>query len=129
MHANQRALEAHMTMLTRDVLDRQLLDRRGIRMGRVDGIVLQLREGEPPRVAYLESGGRAPWRRLGRRMAGWVEAIQKRLPGGGEPTRIPWAAVLRMDANIAVSLDATRTPEMALELWLREHVIAHIPWS
>ena len=96
---------------------------------RVDGLVLQLRDGEPPRVAYLESGGRAPWRRLGRRMSGWVAAIQKRLPGGDEPTRIPWAAVLRVEANIEVSLDATRTPEMALELWLREHVIAHMPWT
>jgi sporulation protein YlmC with PRC-barrel domain len=116
-------------LLTRDVLDRQLIDRRGHRMGRVDGIVLELRPGELPKVAFMESGGGAPWRRLGRRMAGWVEAIQRRLPGSDEPARVPWATVLRMDAAIEVSLDATETPEMALELWLRKHVVRHMPWA
>jgi len=116
-------------LLSREVLDRQLIDRRGHKMGRVDGIVLELRPGAPPRVAFLECGGRSPWRRLGRRLYGWADAVQKLLPGRDVPTRIPWPAVLSMGVDIEVSLDATRTPEMALELWLREHVIQHLPWA
>lgn len=40
----------------RDVLDNQLVDRHQRKMGKVDGIVIELREHQPPRLAYLETG-------------------------------------------------------------------------
>lgn len=42
--------------IIRDVLDNQLVDRHQRKMGRVDGIVVELQEGQPPRLAYLEVG-------------------------------------------------------------------------
>jgi sporulation protein YlmC with PRC-barrel domain len=116
-------------LLTRELLDMQLIDRRGNRMGRVDGIVLELRAGQLPKVAFIETGGDAPWRRLGHRLAGWARAILNLLPGRDEPTRIPWPAVLNIDADVHVSMDAAETPVMALELWLREHFMRHMPWT
>ena len=40
--------------LIRDVLDTQVTDREETKMGRVDGLVLELREGQPPRVVSIE---------------------------------------------------------------------------
>ncbi|MBD1845553.1 hypothetical protein H6F89_19485 [Cyanobacteria bacterium FACHB-63] len=44
--------------LVRDVLDNQIVDRNQTKMGKVDGIVFELRDGQPPRLLYLESGFR-----------------------------------------------------------------------
>ena len=43
--------------LGRDVLDKQVVDRDGIKMGRVDGLVLEVREGHAPRIEAIEMGG------------------------------------------------------------------------
>src|ERR687886_565128 len=53
----------------RDVLDKQLIDRNNQKMGKVDGIVMVLREGERPRIAYIEVGAVALARRLHPRLA------------------------------------------------------------
>ena len=42
--------------LVRDILDAQLVDAHGHNIGRVDGILLELRAGRPPRVAAMELG-------------------------------------------------------------------------
>ena len=47
--------------LIRDVLDKQVCDREGRKMGKVDGIILEERPGAPLRVSFLELGG-ARWR-------------------------------------------------------------------
>ena len=39
--------------LVRDLLDRQLTDRSGRNLGRVDGVVLELRANRPPRVRLI----------------------------------------------------------------------------
>lgn len=40
----------------RDVLDNQLVDSNQRKIGKVDGIVVELREEKPPRLAYIEVG-------------------------------------------------------------------------
>jgi len=40
--------------LARDVLDKQVIDPDGCKVGKVDGIVLALREHRPPRVIAME---------------------------------------------------------------------------
>ena len=42
--------------LIRDILDKQLVDRRETKVGKVDGLVVELREGEPPRIVFIEIG-------------------------------------------------------------------------
>lgn len=42
--------------LVREVLDKQVIDPNHRKAGRVDGIVLELRPGAPPRVAFIEVG-------------------------------------------------------------------------
>ena len=54
--------------LVRDCLDKQIDDRSKRRMGRVDGIVLEIEPGRPPRVAYVELGVKTLMNRLSSRL-------------------------------------------------------------
>ena len=114
--------------LVHDLLDMQLLDRRQERMGRVDGVVLELRDDAPPRVAAIVAGEGAAARRLG----GWAARLGVRLrqllhlPSPG-PAVIPFERVHGIHEIVSVDVDARETPALAVECWLREHVIERIP--
>jgi hypothetical protein len=43
-------------LLARDVLDKQIVDEDGDRMGRVDGVLIELPPDGPPRIAGLQLG-------------------------------------------------------------------------
>ena len=113
--------------LIRDVLDNQLVDRNHHKMGRVDGLIVELREGQPPRLAYIEVGSSVLARRIHPRLAHWVAAFQRKWGAKqGEPFRIPWSKVLDVGIDVDVNLEAEATPPLAYEQWLREHVVKRI---
>ena len=62
--------------LVRDLLDKSIVDRNGREMGRADRVILEIRNGAPPRVVALETGAGSLAERLstsfGRAMAGLV---------------------------------------------------------
>ena len=114
--------------LIRDVLDNQLVDRNQRKMGKVDGIVIELREEKLPRLTYLETGATALARRLHPRIQSWVAALERRWgQKEGKPYRIPWSKVRDIGIDVEVNVEAEQTPALAYELWLRDHVIRHIP--
>lgn len=116
--------------LGRDVLDKQLVDRRGRLMGKADGIVLELREGAPPRVVAIEQGGVTLGRRLGPRCARWMRALAQAFAiTDGEPRRYPFTAILDVGRDVRLDLDAEECGAWAWERWLRTHVVARIPGS
>ncbi len=75
--------------LVRDVLDEKLFDRNDQRCGKVDGIILTLRNGAPPRVTAIAVGGPTPARRLWKPRERLVLRAGRR-GGLREPYRIPW---------------------------------------
>ena len=78
--------------LTRDVLDMQLVDREETKIGRVDGLVLELRDDQPPRVDALEMGFVVLARRIHPRVESWVERLRRRFSVRKTARyRIPWA--------------------------------------
>src|SRR3954468_11339454 len=98
------------------VLDQQLLDFIGRPMGMVDGLVLEIRDGEPPRVSHIEVGGVTLARRLKKPLGGWLAALARRWGGTrGEPIRIPWETVKSVGLDVEVEVDADRTPAMYWE--------------
>lgn len=112
----------------RDVLDNQILDRNNCKMGKVDGIIIELRDGQPPRLAYLETGATTLARRLHPRLADWVAAIQRKWGAKhSKPFRIPWSKVQAVGIDVEVDIDAEQTSALAYEQWLREHIIQRIP--
>ncbi len=113
--------------LIKDVLDNQLVDLHGRRMGKADGIVIRLRKDKPPKVAYIEVGGPTLAARLHPRLGKWATDLAKRFGPGGEPYRIPWSKLKSVGIDIQVLVDAEKTPVLAFEQWLREHVVSRIP--
>jgi len=115
--------------LARDILDQQVVDREETKMGRVDGLVLELREGQPPRVDHLEMGGVVLARRLSPRLERWVDGWRRRF-GVRKVARykVPWSAVLELNSyHLKLDVAALDTPNFDWERWLRDHVIEHIP--
>ena len=105
--------------LVTDVLDQQLFDRKNQKCGKVDGLALEVRDGEAPRVAYLEMSTQALARRISRRLA-----RRFKVP----PFLLPWSKVERVDVSVHVNIDADDYPEaFTVEIWLRDHIIKRIP--
>ena len=111
-----------------EVLDNQLIDRNGRRMGKVDGIVLEVREGQPPRVTALMTGGPTLAYRLHPRLGTWMQALARRWsPTGGQAVRIPWAKVRDVGIDIELDLQAEETGALAWERWVRDHIVDRLP--
>ncbi|HEY6141696.1 MAG TPA: hypothetical protein VI670_28375 [Thermoanaerobaculia bacterium] len=117
----------HATRLVSDVLDKQLVQGRK-KLGKVDGLVIVLREGKPPRVGYIECGTAVVARRLGRWCERLVLALNRRFGVREHPRyRIPWSKVKEIDINVEVELD--EHPLLAWEEWLSKHVVGRIPFA
>ena len=115
--------------LIRDLLDKQVVDRKKTKIGKVDGIVMLVRPGRQPRIGFIELGAISLVRRLGRpierlvaRIWGWVGG-EKPL----EPHRIPWSKVRDIGVDVDVDIDVQDTRIFAWQDWLRDKVIRHIP--
>jgi hypothetical protein len=116
--------------LVRDVLDKQLIDATNQKAGKVDGIVLELRVGEPPRVRYVEVGPITLARRLNHRLGEWMARLDARFgEGRGAPIRIPISRVSLEERALRLDLSAEGTPIMAFERWLRRKIVKRVPGS
>jgi hypothetical protein len=113
--------------LIRDVLDDQLLDRKGRKMGKVDGIIIELHGDKPPRLAYIEVGGPTVFKRLHPKIGEWAAAIAGKLGKGGEIYRLAWSKVQHQEIDVKADVDIEDTPVMASEEWLSKHIIGRIP--
>jgi hypothetical protein len=114
--------------LVESCLDKQLIDRRGRKMGRVDGIVLTVAAGARPRVAYVEIGAVARARRLHPTIARWVAAWSRRWGAMREnPYRLSFDRVVVEGVNVLAAVDAEATPALAWERVLRRVIVKRIP--
>jgi len=113
--------------LFRDCLDEPVVDRNKKRVGRVDGIILELEPDRPPRVAYIEVGVIT----LADRVSPWLRtkiiAAMRKLGIGSDRYRIPWGKLLVGVNEVSVDVEAKETPALELELWLRKNLIGRIP--
>jgi len=114
--------------LVRDVLDKKMLDVDGCEVGRVDGILIELRDNEAPRVVRLEIGGEI----LAERVARWLVRPVRWMASHFGPRRqaivaVDWRHVKRMGRDIHLDLRADETEALAWEHWLAEKFISRIP--
>ena len=124
------ASEVHIEMLlSKRVLDNQIIDRNKQKMGKVDGIIMELREGKPPRLKCIEVGGTVLARRLHPRLGEWAEQLAKKLGEGAMPYRIAYAKIKDVGIDVEVDEELEKTSIGALERWLSENVIGRIPGS
>jgi sporulation protein YlmC with PRC-barrel domain len=113
-----------------DILDKQIVDVDGQKAGKVDGIVMELRDGAPPKLTYLEVSPITLIRRVSTTLARWYALLDRRLgPDRGVPYRIPWTRARPDGPTLRVDFRARETPIFAAETWVRDRIVAHIPWS
>jgi sporulation protein YlmC with PRC-barrel domain len=112
--------------LGRQVLDQQLVDRSELNIGKVDGIVLQLRDGAPPRVAAILTGGHLLAHRLHPSIERWARRLTRRWgPEKTNPARIPWSRVMKIGVDVKVDIAGDEV--MPWEHWVRDHIVRRIP--
>jgi sporulation protein YlmC with PRC-barrel domain len=111
-------------LVGRDIMDQQVVDAEGRLMGRVDGVVLELREDGETHLAGLLIGGTTLLWRIHSGLARWAE---RKLEGEGRVTYVPWPKVRKIGVDIAVDVEGPRTPAFRWEHWVRDHLIGRIP--
>jgi hypothetical protein len=114
--------------LAREVLDKQVVDRDEAKMGRVDGIILELRGDQPPRVRTLEMGFVVLARRVHPRLEAWVERLRRFSVRKTARQRVDWSKVMEVKPyHLQLDVKAIETPAFDWEVWLRDHVVAKLP--
>jgi len=127
------------------LLDRQLIDRDGRLCGNIDDLELTSTPEGVLYVSAIVSGPGALWRRLGRRrigdwlrthVAGVFDAGSESGSGSGsddapdpDPDRIPMSRVSDIASAVRLSASHTELATAAAEIWVRDHIIGHIPGS
>jgi sporulation protein YlmC with PRC-barrel domain len=115
--------------VVRDLLDKLVVDRNGREMGRVDGIVLEQRDGVPPRLMEILIGPTPLAERLHPRLGRFVHTVEARLGlADGRPVRIDFADVEDFGRAAKLSVAIGETAVEAVEQRLRGWV-AKIPGS
>jgi hypothetical protein len=114
--------------IVRDLLDKQLIDVNWQHMGRIDGLGMELRDGEQPRINEILVGGTVLTYRLPGFVGRWSTAFIRRFGiRHGEPFPIPWSRVMRVDRVVRVEVNSDETDAMASSRWVRDHIVDHIP--
>jgi sporulation protein YlmC with PRC-barrel domain len=117
-----------MMQLARDLLDNQVIDKTGRRMGRVDDIVLVLRRGKAPRVAWIEMGLSTTLARIHERLGDWGLRLERRLGVNDRgAVRIEIERLDKAGIDIEADVDAERTRAYVWEEWIRRVLIGRIP--
>lgn len=109
-----------------ELLDRQVLDRDGRMVGKVDDIEIEERDGRLYVTALL-SGPGALGPRLGGGVSTMVTATWSRLSGRTEPARVEWHQVEWVDTAVRLTVDRATAAVDGFETWMRDRVIAAIP--
>ena len=113
------------------LLDRQLVDRDGFLVGKVDDLELELPEepGGLPVVTAILSGAGALAGPIGRDAGQWLAAVERRLSHSEEPSRIPFGLVRSIESAVEVGGSREELDTSRGERWARDVMIAKIPGS
>jgi len=112
-----------------DVLDKPIVDRNGREMGRVDGIVLDVRGNEPPRLSQVLIGASVLGARVHVALGRWVHGVEHGLGLGDErPIEIDFAHVDEVGEKVKVDLAVGETAADTFEQRVRTWIIK-IPGS
>jgi len=112
-----------------DLLDRQIVDRDGEPVGKVDDVELTHSPDGSLHVTALLLGQEVLGERIGGRLGRTIAAAARRLSGEGgrPPQRIPMELIADIDNTVTLSVKRELLPDPPLEAWLRDHLITRIP--
>jgi sporulation protein YlmC with PRC-barrel domain len=116
--------------LIADVLDQQMIDSEDHKFGKVDGLVLEVRDDGTTRVAFIEEGFAVLARRIGKPWERWALAWNRRFGVRREPRyRIPWEKVLDVGIDVKIEMNGKDEPPQAWERWWRDRVLSKLPFA
>jgi hypothetical protein len=117
-------IDAHLHLL-----DRQIVDRDGVLVGKVDDLELTPVPDGYPVVSAILCGPMALGPRIGGRIGVWVIAIARRLRPHSDnaPVRIGFGAVAELSSVIKLTITAEEAGTHRLEDWCREKVVTRLP--
>lgn len=111
-----------------NLLDRQIVDRDGLPVGKVDDVELGRADDGGLYVAALLTGEQALGPRLGGVLGRWMTAAGSRLDLDRRgPRRIAYDLVASVESAVILSIKRDLLTEPELETWLNEHLIGRIP--
>jgi hypothetical protein len=111
-----------------NLLDRQIVDRDGLPVGKVDDVELNRAGDGGLYVAALLTGEQALGERIGGVLGRWMAAAGRRVDLDRHgPRRIAYDLVASVESAVVLSVKRDLLPEPALETWLNEHLIGRIP--
>jgi sporulation protein YlmC with PRC-barrel domain len=121
-----RVVDLHLHLL-----DRQVVDRTGRLVCKVDDLQLEADETGRLLVTGILVGPRALGPRLGGRLGRWIVAIATRLADrrDREPHRIDMGLVTDIGSAVTIGCDRADLHVDPLEGWIDDHVIGRIPGS
>lgn len=109
------------------VLDRQVVDRRGENMGKVDDVEFTWRPGETPMMTSLVVDAASLGGRIAGRLGRTWEAVLSRLrPLDHAPTTVPIEDVEEFTPTTVLSTEVP-SDGRPVEDWIARHVIGRIP--
>jgi sporulation protein YlmC with PRC-barrel domain len=111
------------------LLDRQIVDRDGEPVGKVDDVELTYGEGGDLYVTALLIGQQALGDRIGGTLGRWIIGTARRLSPTPDrpPIRIGMDLVADIGSAITLTVSRELLPDPPLETWLRDHLIGRIP--
>jgi hypothetical protein len=120
----RRQYDAHLHLL-----DRQIVDRDGLPVAKVDDLELVVRADGTVAVTALLCGPGALGPRTGGRLGRWTTAIWRRFrpDASPQPGRIDAALVTGTDSAVHVSASVAELRVDGLERWVRHYVVDRIP--
>ena len=114
--------------LVRDVLDVRLVDRGGQGLGRVDGIVLRLRDGRPPQFIAMEVGATVAARRIHPIVASVARWLARKMRPLLRTVRYSPALIRDIGVDIELDVEAKGNPRLLpFEKWLSRRVVSRLP--
>ena len=114
--------------LGKHVLDKGVLDRDGLRCGKVDDLLVEVPDdGSPPYLVALVTGPTAFSHTVGR-PAVWMARTLYRLLGlrDPHPVQVPWEQVASIDVVVRLAVDSEGTPLQAFPDAVRR-LVARVP--
>ena len=110
-----------------DLLDKQVVDRNGRKLGRVDSIIFEWRDDGPPIVAGIEIGLVTIARRLHPLLGRCARALEV-VAGvdADRPVRVPFSKILGLEPDIKLDLTSSEINTLAFEERARA-IVSSIP--
>jgi sporulation protein YlmC with PRC-barrel domain len=111
------------------LLDRQVIDRDGRMVCKVDDLELEPDAGGQPVVTAILAGPAALGPRIGGRLGRWMVAVQARLRPRDQdgPARIAFAVVEEIRTDVVLSAARAELRTYQTEEWVARRVIGKLP--